>query len=68
MTVSAAMIAVTGLGSRHARAVQRVALAAGARIFVRDDQRLAFSAKDGGAETVTRGLNTHAATDLQDLS
>jgi hypothetical protein len=62
MPISAPVVAMAGFGSRYVHAVQRVALAAGARTLVRDNQRLAFTTKDSGAETVTRGLNTHAAT------
>ncbi len=62
MAITAAVIAVAGLGSRNVHVAQCVALATGPRNLVRYDQWLAFTTKDSGAETVTRGLDTHAAT------
>ncbi len=63
MAVASAMVAPARLGTRNPHSVQGVVFALGARVLVSDNQRLLLAAKHGGTEAVSRGLDTHEATD-----
>jgi hypothetical protein len=62
MAIACAMISAARLRTRNPHSVQGVVFALGARVLVSDNQWLLFAVKYGGTEAVTRGLDTHEAT------